>query len=45
MKFTWKYFNQKIPMSFVSGIQEVELDNGFLTPKLGIKIIEFKEIK
>jgi hypothetical protein len=40
--FTWKYFTQKIPMLFVAGITSVELNDGFLTPKLGVAVVENK---
>jgi hypothetical protein len=38
--FTWNYYNEKYPMNFVSGITNVEVVDGFLTPKLGVGIFE-----
>jgi hypothetical protein len=38
--FEWEYYDKKFPMSFVGGVSSVELSDGFLTPKLGVTVIE-----
>lgn len=38
--FIWEYYGQEIPMNFVGGIVEVTQEDGFLTPKLGVGVIE-----
>jgi Domain of unknown function (DUF4419) len=38
--FKWNYQGSEIPMSLVAGVSSVELDNGFITPKLGVTVIE-----
>lgn len=38
--FNWSYYGSDIPMSFVAGITNVEVHDGFLTPKLGIAVLE-----
>jgi hypothetical protein len=38
--FTWDYYETKIPMSFIAGVCSVELNDGFLTPKLGVMVAE-----
>lgn len=41
VNFVWNYFGRKIPMSFVTGVLGTEWEgNGFLTPKLGVGVIE-----
>lgn len=41
--FIWNYYSKEIPMSFVAGISSVEMNEGFLTPKLGVLILERNE--
>ena len=41
--FEWNYLGTKIPMAFVGGITSVEMNEGFLTPRLGISVLE-KEV-
>lgn len=38
--FIWNYYEKEIPMSFVAGISSVEMNDGFLTPKLGVMVLE-----
>jgi len=38
--FIWEYYYQKIPMSFVGGIIDVTNKEGFLTPRLGVGVVE-----
>jgi hypothetical protein len=38
--FTWHYLGTDIAMSFVSGVTSVEMIDGFLTPKLGVSVLE-----
>ncbi len=38
--FTWNYYGNEIPMSFVSGVLSVEFVDGFLKPRLGVSIVE-----
>lgn len=39
--FIWEYYDQKIPMKFVTGIMGIEIDDeGYYTPKLGFGVIE-----
>lgn len=40
--FTWNYLARQIPMSFIAGVCSVEMDDGFLTPKLGVLVAENK---
>lgn len=40
--FTWNYLARQIPMSFIAGVCSVELNDGFLTPKLGVMVAENK---
>lgn len=42
--FEWNYLGTKIPMSFVGGIDSVEIDEeGFLSPRLGFNVVELKK--
>lgn len=38
--FEWEYYDRKYPMTFVGGISGVEVQDGFLTPKLGVTVLE-----
>lgn len=38
--FDWNYVGQLIPMNFVAGVTSVEYEEGFLTPRLGVAVIE-----
>ncbi len=38
--FTWNYLAIQIPMTFIAGVCSVELNDGFLTPKLGVMVAE-----
>jgi hypothetical protein len=40
--FKWQYYTQELPMSMIGGITNIEVDNGYLTPSLGIGIVEKK---
>jgi hypothetical protein len=40
VEFEWQYFDKTIPMAMVSGVTSVEMDSGFLTPKLGVAVLE-----
>jgi hypothetical protein len=43
--FTWKYLGSEIPMAFVGGVTGVEMVDGFLTPRLGISVVELNSTK
>lgn len=38
--FVWRYFGREIPMQFVTGITHVDHEGGFLSPQLGVAVIE-----
>lgn len=38
--FIWNYLGNKIPMNFIAGVIGVEMVSGYLTPKLGVTIVE-----
>lgn len=38
--FVWQYYEQKIPMTFGAGIFGIDLEDGFLVPKLGFGVFE-----
>ncbi len=38
--FIWNYYGNHIPMMLVSGVFGTEMEDGFLTPKLGVGVIE-----
>lgn len=38
--FVWNYMGKEIPMTFASGAFGVDLEDGFLTPKLGFGVFE-----
>ena len=41
--FIWNYYENEIPMSFISGIIGVDYDEGFLAPRLGFGVIELEQ--
>lgn len=42
--FEWNYFGKMIPMSMVGGITGVEMREGFLTPCLGVAVLELNAL-
>lgn len=38
--FIWEYLGSEIPMSFVSGVLDVSVKDGYLTPELGVGVVE-----
>jgi hypothetical protein len=38
--FEWNYYGRKIPMAFVAGVLDVAWTDGYLTPSLGVGVIE-----
>lgn len=38
--FEWNYYGKLIPMTFIAGVTSVEMADGFLTPKLGVCVLE-----
>lgn len=40
VEFEWDYYGKKIPMTFVGGVTSVEYKDGFLTPCLGVSVLE-----
>ncbi|MBT5338202.1 DUF4419 domain-containing protein [Candidatus Falkowbacteria bacterium] len=38
--FIWNYYGKHIPMMLISGVFGTEMEDGFLTPKLGVGVIE-----
>lgn len=40
VEFEWNYYGNMIPMTFVGGVTSVEYTDGFLTPRLGVAVLE-----